>query len=83
MSEMHPDALFCVSDGWFTGFKVYHSVSFRQPPADKKDLIREFHREIRKTAAVGEFKMMSSSILGVSSSRRSQIWTRSSSLFFL
>ena len=61
MSEMHPDAPFCVSEGWFTGFKVRHSISFRRsintaqrPPADKMDLIRQFHREIRKTAAVGE-----------------------------
>ena len=61
MSEMHPDAPFRVSEGWFTGFKVRHSISFRRPtntaqrpPADKMDLIKQFHREIRKTAAVGE-----------------------------
>ena len=60
MSEMHPDAPFRVSEGWFTGFKVRHFISFRRstntaqrPPADKMDLIRQFHREIRKTAAVG------------------------------
>ena len=61
MSEMLPDAPFRVSESWFTGFKVCHSISFcrptntsQRPPADKMDLIKQFHREIRKAGAVGE-----------------------------
>lgn len=58
MKEMHPGAKFSFSQGWFDKFKQRNKISYRRAtniaqktPADHEELIREFHRSIRRIAA--------------------------------
>ena len=61
LREKHPDAEFKFSNGWFDSFKRCFNICLRRPtnkaqhtPADKQQLIRKFHQEIRQVAKSGE-----------------------------
>ena len=61
LSELQPEANFCYSDTWFTGFKKRYRLSMRRAtntcqkePADKCSAIQHFHRSIRRTAKEGD-----------------------------
>ena len=61
LEQMHPEASFHFSDGWFDGFKQRHRISFRRytnvsqrPTSDKESAVRSFHKNIRHIALQGE-----------------------------
>lgn len=63
MKQMHPHVNFCFSQGWFDKFKKRNKISYRRAtniaqkkPADHEELIRKFHRSIRRIAASGGCK---------------------------
>ena len=63
LQSEHPNTTFKSSDGWFSRFKNRYKISLRRPtntaqtqPEEKKDLIQEFHKKIRKVqiSSVGD-----------------------------
>ena len=61
LEQMHPEASFHFSDGWFDGFKQQHRISFRRstnisqrPASDKESAVRSFQINIRHIALQGE-----------------------------
>ena len=63
MEELHPEADFKFSPGWFDRFKSRVGISLRRStnvsqkqPSDLEIAIREFHLNIRHVAAEGQCK---------------------------
>ena len=57
LGELQPEANFCYSDAWFSGFKksMRHATNTCQKElADKHSSIQHFHRSIRRTAQEGD-----------------------------
>ena len=60
LGELQPEANFCYSDAWFSGFKRYclsvrHATNTCQKePVDKHSSIQHFHCSIQRTAQEGD-----------------------------
>ena len=60
MKEMHPEADFRLTQGWFDRFKSRNNLSYRRStnvsqkkPSDFEEKIRGFYQEIRRVASAG------------------------------
>ena len=70
--EMYPESPVQFSNGWFERFKKRHDLSYRKatsvaqnPPTDKLETVREFHKFIRRNCVRGAGKKQRENRLGV------------------